>query len=94
MYKNIENCKDKQLLLNKLDTKSLDLIESVLNAYNSGRIDFIDPRNEDGEPDWLGEFELVINDDSYAETGMELLVLKWYEDIIETTEHLLECFDK
>ena len=93
MYKNIENCKDKQLLLNKLDTKSLDLIDSILNAYNSSKIDFTEPRNEDGEPDYLGEFELVINDDSYAKTGMELLVLKWYEDIVET-EYLLDCFAK
>lgn len=93
MYKNIENCKDKQLLLNKLDTKSLDLIESILNAYNLSKIDFVEPRNEDGEPDYLGEFKLVINNDSYAKTGMELLVLKWYEDIVET-EYLLDCFVK
>ena len=90
-FSNIETCSDKEYLYKNLNTESLNLIEGVLEAYNSGKIDFITPRYEDGEPNFYGDFELVINDNMYIENGTELLVMKWYESY-EDTGYLVECF--
>jgi hypothetical protein len=90
-FTNIEACSDKEYLYKNLNTESLNLIEDILEAYNSDKIDFITPRYENGEPDFYGDFKLVVNDESYIENGTELLVLKWYEDY-EDTGYLVECF--
>ena len=68
----------------------LKQIDDILEAYSLGRIDFIEPRYEDGEPDFDGEYKLIINDKTYKETGWELLVLKWIEGH-ENTGYVVEC---
>lgn len=67
-------------------------IDDILNAYFSGKIDFIVPRYEDGEPNFYGEFEIIINDNTYQENGNELLIMKWVEDF-ECTDYLIECME-
>lgn len=47
------------------------------------------PRYENGEPDFYGEFKLIIKDNSYKPHGYELLILKWVEDY-EDTGYMIE----
>ena len=89
-YKHIEQTADNQFLYNHLSAESLKQIDDILEAYSLGRIDFIEPRYEDGEPDFDGEYKLIINDKTYKETGWELLVLKWIEGH-ENTGYVVEC---
>jgi len=88
MYPNIEKCADKQHLYNNLSEAALRLIENTLTCYPN-KIDFTAPRYENGEPDFYGEFELIIKDDSYKPHGYELLILKWVEDY-EDTGYMIE----
>lgn len=92
-YKNIEGCTDKQYLYDNLSDNALQIIDNVIEAYYSNRIDFVEPRFEDGEPDFCGEFELTIKDNSYEKNGNELLILKWVEDY-EDTEYMVECLQE
>lgn len=92
IFKNIENVSDKKSLYESLSENSLEIIDSVLEAYNKGEIDIIIPRTDDDEPDFDGEFTLNIVDDTYIETGWELLILKWVNDY-EYTDYLIECFE-
>lgn len=89
-YKNIEKTSDKQYLYNNLSGEKLKEIDDILGAYFSGKINFIVPRLENGEPDFCGEFKLIINDDTYEKTGNELLVLRWVEDY-EDTGYMVDC---
>lgn len=86
-YPYIEGTADEEILYQHLSDYALQITNYILEAYASGKIDFIEPRTPDGEPDSEGSYELVKNDSSYFETGCELLVLKWHED----TGCLIEC---
>lgn len=46
---------------------------------------------ENGEPDFTGTYRLIIKDNTYQETGYELLVMQWAENH-ESTEYMEECF--
>ena len=70
---------DGHYLVEDLGAKVVNNIENILEAYVEGEIDFSKPRNENGEIEFDGNFELIVNDKSYKEVGYEILVLKWYE---------------
>lgn len=91
IYKEIEHTADKDMLYKYLVEAELDTIETVLRAYSEGKIDIIEPRDENGEPDFDGEFELIINDENYVETGFEAPILKWINDW-ESTDYIIELF--
>lgn len=91
-YKNIERTADRQLLYDSLSVDTLNEIDAILGAYFEGRIDFQEPRFENGEPDFCGDYELIIIDKDYKELGNELLVMKWIEDR-ENTGYLIECME-
>lgn len=91
IFNNIEHVSDKKSLYEFLSEDSLEIIDSVLEAYNKGKIDIIVPSTDDDEPDFDGEFTLNIVDDTYIETGWELLILEWVNDY-EYTSYLIECF--
>lgn len=91
-YENIEMVSDRKYLYEHLSNRSLKLIDDILGAYFQGKIDFEAPRFENGEPDFTGEYQLIINDTSYQENGYELIVMKWVEDH-ETTGYMVDCFD-
>ena len=90
MFCQINKCADSERLFKELQLKQLELIEYVLDSYFQGVIDFNDPYTANGDPDWDGEYELIINDPDYIHTGIELLVMKWVEDR-ESTDYLIEC---
>lgn len=90
IYKEIEHTADKDMLYKYLVEAELDTIETVLRAYSEGKIDIIEPR-KNGEPDFDGEFELIINDCDYQETGFEMPILKWINDW-ESTDYIIELF--
>lgn len=89
-YPNISRCGDKYTLYKHLTDEELDDVEHIIQAYNDERIDFEEPRTPDGEPDWDGEFSVIIKDPVYLQVGGELVVMKWYEDMVDT-EHLIDC---
>lgn len=91
-YKNINQTSDRQLLYDNLSQENLLMIDDVLDAYFSGRIDLKIPRFENGDVDFCGEFELIKKDFSYPEYGSEILILKWVEDF-EDTGYLIECLE-
>lgn len=72
--------RDWKMLKVNLSAKDISLISEIMEAYIRAEIDF-----EEDE----GEYFLIINDESYKETGFELLVLRWLEDRVET-ELLIE----
>lgn len=61
----------------------LDTIEYVITAAEKGLVSLIEPRTKDNEPDIYVEFTINA-DSSYKETGFETIILKWYNDIIDT----------
>lgn len=79
----IDECRDSNKLHSNLDGKELAVIEAILRAYKDGKIDFLEPRDKNKEPDPNGHFKLITSV-SYKETGFELDVLKWYNDYIDT----------
>lgn len=79
-FKSIERCSDKQMLYDALSLEALKVIDSILEAHFDGLIDVKEPRLENGDPDFDGEFELIINDETYESKGPELLILKWVND--------------
>ena len=81
----------KQYLYDSLSERSLDIIEYILDGYFNEKIDLIKPTFEDGEPNFDGEFNLAINDNTYKENGYEILVLKWVENC-EDIEYIINCF--
>lgn len=83
---------DYEILLEDLDIVSLVIVEETLNNYFNGNIDMIVPRTENDEPDFYGEFELIINDNNYIENGYELLIMKWIDDF-ESTDYLIYSFN-
>lgn len=85
-------CTDQELLFSKLREDKLLIIEQILYAYENGKIDFEEPKNDDGEYLFCGEAELIIIDKSYKPTGLETTVLRWYESH-EDTEFLIEVFE-
>lgn len=91
IYREIEHTADKEILYSYLVEPELDIIETILRAYNEGKIDIIEPRDENGEPDFDGIFELVINDENYQGTGYEMSILKWINDW-ETTDYIVGLF--
>ena len=88
----ISGCSDHEILFSKLREEKLLIIERILYAYENGKIDFEEPKNDDGEYLFCGEAELIIIDKSYKPTGLETTVLRWYESH-EDTEFLIEVFE-
>ena len=86
----ISQCADKQILFDALNYDALRIIEDTLNAYFIGRIDIIEPRFDNGDPDLEGYFDLIIKNKGYAPNGYEKLILKWINDY-ECTDYLIEC---
>lgn len=88
----VEETRDFQTLINKLNNKELLLIDTVLSSYINGKIDMDLHENEDGSVDFEN-IDLVIKDHSYKANGFELLILKWYEGY-EDTGYLIECLEE
>lgn len=88
----VEETRDFQTLINKLNNKELLLIDTVLSSYINGKIDMDLHENEDGSVDFEN-IDLVIKDPSYKANGFELLILKWYEGY-EDTGYLIECLEE
>ena len=88
IYKNIEETSDKKFLYDYLDEKALREIDDILEAYFTERIDLIVPRLDNGEIDWSrydkNGCDVLVKDDTYKQTGHELLVLKWINDLEDT----------
>ena len=91
-YPHLSLCADFKYLKDNLNSESLQIIESILDAYNKNKIDLDISRDEDGKFDFSNDISLSVLDKGYVETGFELLVLKWYESY-EDTGYLVECFD-
>lgn len=91
MRKNIEFTSDRKYLYDHFSPKALKIIDDILEAYSQDKIDFEEPRLENGEPDFTGTYRLIIKDNTYQETGYELLVMQWAENH-ESTEYMEECF--
>lgn len=89
MFEKITKCADREKLFQNLTVKALQDIETVLEAYDNDEIDFVEPRDEYGNPD-TGDYELVIKKAGYEEIGIELLVMKWIENH-ESTDYLIAC---
>lgn len=85
-FHNIDRCYDKEELYYQLNNEQLQIIENVLQAYEEQKIDLYDIQDVEGD------YELIIKDDSYKPNGYELLILKWFEDLIET-ENLIEILN-
>lgn len=92
-YPIICGTRDKKRLFDELSDKSLSLIENVLSAYQNELIDFAEPRGDEEEPDPSGDYKLIIHDKAYKETGLDLLIMKWYEDL-ESTDHFIDVMHK
>ena len=92
VFKSIERCSDKQMLYDALSLKAMKVIDSILEAHFDGLIDVKEPRLANGDPDFEGEFELVIDDPDYVCCGCELLILKWVNDY-EDTGYMIECMN-
>ena len=88
----ISGCSDHEILFSKLREEKLLIIERILYAYENGKIDFEEPKNDDGEYLFCGEAELIIIDKSYIPTGLETTVLRWYESH-EDTDFIIEVFE-
>lgn len=85
-YFYIEKCKDKNILYSNLNNNDLNIIEKTLEAYSLEKIELTTEYK-----DYENYCYLTIKDTSYEENGLELLILKWYEDY-ETTNCLVEIF--
>lgn len=92
-FPNIEKTKDKKYLYDNLSEEQLKIIDDVLDSYWNGKIDLNIPRFEDDTPDFCGEFELIINDKDYKETGYEITIIKWIEDF-EDTGYLVDVMEE
>ena len=90
LFPYISFCSDACMLYNNLDYDVLKIIDDILEAERKERIELIDPRFEDGEPDFCGNFELIIHDKTYFENGIEKLILKWLNGY-ECTDYLIDC---
>lgn len=92
-YPLIRNSKDGEMLISRLSNNSLQKIEDILTAYTANRIDIIEPRYEDGEPNLSGDFEFWRNDDTYVRSFCEVDVLRWYCDYCYDTDRLIETMN-
>ena len=90
IFKEISQCTDKEMLYASLSYDALRIIEDTLNAYFTGRIDIVEPRFDDDEPNFCGDFELILKSKGYVKNGFEELILKWINDY-ECTDYLIEC---
>lgn len=86
----VSETKDFEMLKAQLNIESLRLIDNIYHDYNRGRIDLDVPRDENGNFNFE-DVKLFFKDPYYEETGFELVVLKWLEDM-EDTGYLIECF--
>lgn len=86
----ISHTADCEILFDNLSLEILNNIEDILSACVSGKIELYVPRDKNDEPDFFGDFDLIINDEQYIENGYELLVLKWIDDF-ECTDYLIDC---
>ena len=92
-YYQISRCRDKDRLFRELTDKQLNILESVLDAYVSSKIDFVDPETNSVNPAYDGVYELVINDCNYQGNGCELFIMKWAEDR-ESTDNLIDYLEE
>lgn len=84
-FRCINECSDKNYLFQKLSVSELQTVENILKAYSEGEIDLDIPRDADTEEiNFDGDFNLVINEQTYKEIGIEVTVLKWYESLEDT----------
>lgn len=89
-FKCISECADKNYIFRNLSVPEIHTVENILQAYKDGKIDLDIPRDVDSsEIDFDGEFNLIINEPSYEEVGIEVTVLKWYESH-EDTGYMVE----
>ena len=88
-YPHLSLSDDYEYLKESLSEEALSELEGILDAYDKDRIDFELKKDPSG---YTAEFCLIINDKEYQETGLEAVTLQWSE-AIESTEHLVECFN-
>ena len=89
-FKSISECEDKNYLFQKLSVSELNTVENILQAYNEGKIDLDIPRDANtNEINFDGKFNLIIDEQSYEEIGIEVTVLKWYESF-EDTDYMVD----
>lgn len=82
-YPRIEECDENEILYMELSEDALERVEKILEAYNEDKIAL-------EAEDYDCGAVLVINDEDYEETGIEMLVLNWYEGH-EETDYLIDC---
>ena len=88
----ISGCSDHEIIFSKLREEKLLFIEHILYAYENGQIDFEELKDDNGEYLFCGEPSLIIKDKTYNPTGLEIVVLRWYESH-EDTNYLVEVFE-
>lgn len=88
----VSKTRDFEMLKTKLNIESLRLIDNIYQDYNRGRVDLDVPKDKDGNFNFE-DVKLVYKDPFYEETGFELVVLKWLEDM-EDTGYLIDCLEE
>lgn len=84
-FQRISECADKNYLFRNLSVPELHMVENILQAYKKGKINLDVSRDVDThEINFDGEFNLIIEEPSYEEIGIEVTVLKWFESYEDT----------
>lgn len=88
--------KDRDKISAYITTYTNDIINDIILAESLGKIELIEPRDENGEPDYYGEFEVVKHNKKYVETGLEKEVLMWANDYLDTDAFIdfAKAYDK
>ena len=92
-YPIIASCKDSEYLADTLGVEAMDAIEGILSAYIDGEFTVKEARDENGELDFCGDFEVTIEDEGYEVTGFEEKVARWYESWGVDENDLVEAFE-
>ena len=88
--------KDRDKISAYITTHTDNIINDIILAESLGKIEIIEPRDENGEPDYYGEFEVVKHDKKYIETGLEKEVLMWANVYLDTDSFIdfVKAYDK
>lgn len=81
---------ERKKLFAMIETTTKNDIQKIIMDFDNGIIDIKEPRDEHGEPDYYGEFELSLPK-GYKKTGLEMPVLMWMNDYCSFETLLEEC---
>ena len=81
---------ERKKLFAMIETTTKNDIQKIIMDFDNDIIDIKEPRDEQGEPDYYGEFELSLPK-GYKKTGLEMPVLMWMNDYCDFETLLEEC---